>query len=44
MVATRGGRVAVKLLRTDVDFVSELLLASADYGRSWQPGRPAAIR
>lgn len=44
MVATRGGRVAVKLLRTDVDFVSELLLASADYGRTWQPGKPRAIR
>jgi hypothetical protein len=44
MVATRGGRVAVKLLRTDVDSVSELLLASADYGRSWQPGRAQAIR
>lgn len=44
MVATRGGRVAVKLLRTDVDFVAELLLASPDYGRSWQRGRPRAIR
>lgn len=44
MVATRGGRVAVKLLRTDVSFVSELLLASADYGRSWEPGRPRSIR
>ena len=44
MVATRGGRVAVKLLRTDVSFVSELLLASADYGRTWQPGRARAVR
>jgi hypothetical protein len=44
MVATRGGRVAVKLLRTNVDFVSELLLVSADYGQSWQPQKPRAIR
>jgi len=44
MVATRGGRVAVKLLRTDVDFVSELLLVSADYGQSWRPEKPRAIR
>jgi hypothetical protein len=36
--------VAVKLLRTNVDFVSELLLVSADYGQSWQPQKPRAIR